>query len=383
MTSDGYFTHTYPHCGGGWVNWVSPTERPDATIGSVAQIWYQKHDFTYIHPGEHGLHVDGFGPYYPSNGAERFAAYWSKSVWAVTKQELTPIKETGLLPGLSQQPWTGKLAEDAAVRYEVYSPGQAAPIATGELSRANSRVVQGAGILPDGAAIVIHSGKGCTLRVKGDSIGYAFYVDRGKGNAELRLAPRSDAPVPAKTRFDWSYDIVEQVVSNPCSPDITWLTVKRGTLRDHYVGATLRAQDRSVALTVNPNPLAVNSSPFIIEGVSDNWTCGLLELNTGRFRPVGTVQGTAYVQVAASSQNLELVVGNVLVADNADIRITATQNTDRDGRPTGEWLVEVHNPTAVTITTTLKPGTGFESLFNTASRSVSVPAGSSVNEVMP
>jgi hypothetical protein len=231
--------------------------------------------------------------------------------------------------------------------------------------------------------MVIHGGKGCTLRVKGDSIGYAFYVDRGKGEAELRLAPHSDAPAPAKTRFDWSYDIVEQVVSNPCDPDISWLTVKRGKLLDHFVGTTIQAQDHTVALNVNPNPLRVNSSPFIIKGVNDNWTCGLLELKTGRFRPVGTVRGTAYVQVAASSQNLELVMGNVLVANNPDIRITAVQNTDRDGRPTGEWLVEVHNPTPNTITTTLKRGGGFESLFKTASRSVSVPIGSSVKEVMP
>ena len=118
--------------------------------------------------------------------------------------------------------------------------------------------------------------------------------------------------------------------------------------------------------------------PIIVDGVNPNASAFLYRKDQGLIRPVGTYDGKAYCQVPASMTHAELVVGNLLTADNPDLRITAVRETDDQGRPTGVWMVEGHNPTDRQITATVAPTPVFD-LLETGGRKVTIEPKSSVD----
>jgi hypothetical protein len=238
------------------------------------------------------------------------------------------------------------------------------------------------GDLPDGGAIVIHTADGFTARVVGKGLGYAFLVVKAQDankqdvlQAALRVAPRTAAAtIPAGTKTAWRYETVAQVMDNPLRPDIGWLKVACGAVTEHWVGATLAADQHLAHFTVGRQPLRVNSTPFAVTGINPNWTAGYFEPKTGLYRPIGvTVTGTAYAQVDAARPGTEVVIGNLVTCDQPELRVLATQNTDTDGKPTGTWRVDLFNPTDQTMDAALAIDPAF-SLVKARALKVTIPA---------
>ncbi len=91
--------------------------------------------------------------------------------------------------------------------------------------------------------------------------------------------------------------------------------------------------------------LKVNSTPITVTGLNPNWTAGYFGPKTGLYCPLGVAaNGTGYAQVDAARPDIEVVVGNVLTCDQPELRILAAQDTDAEGRITGTWTIDVHNP---------------------------------------
>ena len=84
-----------------------------------------------------------------------------------------------------------------------------------------------------------------------------------------------------------------------------------------------------------------------------------------------------YAQVATSAGELDLVVGNVVTCNHPEVRINVVQMTDPGGKPTGEWLVDAHNPTrkALAVAFTVPKAFG---CITARSHKASITAGASV-----
>ena len=257
----------------------------------------------------------------------------------------------------------------APVTYAVYTPtGKGA---TGKLFGLPGGTT--AGPLPDGSAIVLDSG--FTVRAHGPNLGYAFFATDKE--AHLRIAPVSNGPVKAGTRYEWWFESLTQALPNPLNPDISWLTVKQGTLLGHFVGVAVSAQDNVARMVLTRQPLKVNSTPLQVRGVNSNWTCCYFEPKTGLYRPIGSAQGLTYAQVDASRTNIEVVIGNLITCNQPEVRISIVPQTDRDGKPTGVWDAEAHNPTTQALQTEFAVPAAF-SLIKQRTHSALLPAGETV-----
>ncbi len=371
VSSERYFPALIPYMSNPWHNWSEPALRDDVRHGWVRAEWYQSHGRQYQHPAQTGIIWDGY-PYGAGDERPKFAYYAQQSMWGETKKQLNPLKDTHGVPGLSQVVWEGDVSEAAPVHFKVYRPD--GTVVSGDLASVRKSGKDGSGALPDGSAIVLDAG--FTVRVHGEHLGYAFYV--AEKDANLRLMPVSDAPVPANTRYDWRYETVAQALEQPLQPDSSWLKVEQGKLLEHFSGAALAADGNIVRVKVGCNPLHVNSTPLEVRGVNANWTCGYFEPATGNYRPLGAVNGTTYAQLDAARKDVELVIGNVVTCDQPELRIAVTQETDAEGKATGQWHIELHNPLpdkALDANLTIDPAF---SLIKTRAAKASVPAGGQV-----
>ena len=82
-------------------------------------------------------------------------------------------------------------------------------------------------------------------------------------------------------------------------------------------------------------------------------------------------EGTGFCQWDTAIGSKNVFIGNLLVADNADVCLLLI-----DHRP-GKVTVEVHNPTAKSITCTVRPAPGF-SMIPAFAQQVEVAAGTTV-----
>jgi hypothetical protein len=379
-SSDRYFPKLMPYMTNPWHNWSEPAPRDDVRHSSLRQEWYQLHGRRYLHPGQTGIYWDGY-PYGPGDETPQFAYYAMQEVTGQTLKELTPVKDFGFVPGLSQVLWESNLPVGQPTPYKIIRPDGSTE--EGDFAKLVKQGGRQVGDLPDGSAIVIGTAEGFTARVRGASLGYALQVvaaqdanKQGVLQANLRVAPRTaDATVKAGTTYAWRFETVAQVMGNPLKPDIGWLKLARGTLTDHWVGATLAADQHIVRFTHGKQPLKVNSTPITVTGLNPNWTAGYFEPQTGLYRPIGVAtNGTGYAQVDAARSNVEVVIGNVVTCDQPQLRILVTQNTDADGQPTGRWRIEVFNPTDRPVEAKLAVDPAFSLIMNRAA-TTAVPRG--------
>jgi hypothetical protein len=296
-----------------------------------------------------------------------------------TLKDLIPVKDFGFVPGLSQVVWESSVPLNKPVRYEIFRPdGKNEEGDLAELAKKGGRII---GDLPDGSAIVIATAEGFTVRVKGQSLGYAFQVVAAKDSnkkdclqANLRIAPRTaDSTVKEGTKYKWCFETVAQAMENPLKPEISWLKVLKGKLTENFVGATVEADGGVAKFAIGVQPLKVNSTPFTVKGVNSNWTCGYFEPKSGLFRQLGSANGIVYAQTDASVKNIEIVVGNLVTCDQPELRIFATQVTDPEGKATGKWRLDLLNPTDRAMNVKLAIDPAF-SLIKARTAKASVPA---------
>ncbi len=159
----------------------------------------------------------------------------------------------------------------------------------------------------------------------------------------------------------------------------------------------LKAADYAFNGTITKAELPMNL-PVFIEGLNPNWDAGILyrgrnallvpimendEFNryygktekrefTDELQHFPVMEnGVGMLQIDTEFGDRNVFIGNVLTADNPDVRLTLL-----DRRP-GKGAFEVHNPTDKPITCTVKPGEGFGLLGN-FSKKITVPPGTSL-----
>lgn len=383
FSSEHYFPKLMNYMSNPWHNWSEPALRDDVRHASLRQEWFQLHGREYMHPGQTGVHWDGY-PYGPGEEKPKFAYYGMQELSGETLKEVAPVKDFGFVPGLSQVVWEKTLPPDQPATYTVFRPDGKSE--TGDLlalAIAGGRVV---GDLPDGSAITITEDQGFTIRVHGTGLGYTFQAvqatDRNNKpsvQANLRIAPRTaDATVKAGAKYAWRFETVDEVLAKPLAPDAGWMQVTRGKLLENFVGATVEAEGGVAVVRLGKQPLKVNSTPLTVSGFNPNWTAGYFEPKTGLYRPLGVAaNGIGYAQMDASRSDLEVVLGNVVTCNQPEVRIFAVQDTDADGKATGKWTVMAHNPTDKALEADFAVSPAF-SLIKARGHQAAIPKGSSV-----
>lgn len=118
----------------------------------------------------------------------------------------------------------------------------------------------------------------------------------------------------------------------------------------------------------------VSSLPIAVSGLTDGCSSFLYDRRQKRARPVGMLTGAAWATVRLHG-DLDLFLGQPVIADNPAVRLQLTQTGD------DSWALEVHNPTDADIRTRLHVNPFFDPLKGKSvpSRPVVVASGSSVH----
>jgi hypothetical protein len=87
--------------------------------------------------------------------------------------------------------------------------------------------------------------------------------------------------------------------------------------------------------------------PITVAGLHQNWTAVYMDRVNSRWRPIGLLEGTAYVQLDPTKAEQSFFVGHPAVCDNKEISLQLTQT----GGET--WKLEAHNPTSSALKTTI------------------------------
>ena len=149
--------------------------------------------------------------------------------------------------------------------------------------------------------------------------------------------------------------------------------MKVGEIKDAVFFFTPRAKGSEAVFTLGPQSLIIDL-PIRVQGLADNGCAAVYSTRRPWFRfiPVDA-DGTAWLTESIDQKN-ELWVGNILVADRRELRLTVVVDGQAEGAPP---LIEVHNPTDTKIETVLTspPNTP---LFGKLATNVTVPAGDSL-----
>jgi hypothetical protein len=126
---------------------------------------------------------------------------------------------------------------------------------------------------------------------------------------------------------------------------------------------TLEAEAENMAFRGRFSPARlVHDLPIRVHGVNGDWTCVIVDLRTGRWRPVGTAPNlsgvtpsgratAAHVSLDLSDGN-DVWIGHPVLSDSASVRIAVF--TDGDG----QFSIEAHNSTGQPVETTFRSNPG-------------------------
>jgi hypothetical protein len=149
--------------------------------------------------------------------------------------------------------------------------------------------------------------------------------------------------------------------------------MRTGTLEDAVFFFTARAKENEASFVLGPQTLIIEL-PVRVRGLENNGCAAVYSTRRPWFRfiPVDA-EGTAWFQEPIDEKN-EMWVGNVLVCDNMDVKITLVADGQEAGQPP---FAEVHNPTDKEIASTLRSPT-HAPLFGGLTATVKIPAGESM-----
>jgi len=149
--------------------------------------------------------------------------------------------------------------------------------------------------------------------------------------------------------------------------------MKTGELEDAVFFFTARAKENEAAFILGPQDLVIEL-PVRVRGLQNNGCAAVWSTKRPwyRFVPVDA-EGTAWFQEPIEQKN-EMWVGNVLVCDNKDVKITLVVDGQADGMPP---LVELHNPMDNEVAATLR-SPAHAPLFGGLTANVKIPAGDSI-----
>jgi hypothetical protein len=131
------------------------------------------------------------------------------------------------------------------------------------------------------------------------------------------------------------------------------LELETGRLVATRLVLTLDAQGAGVACRIPQADLPM-SIPIVIRGLNPNWPAFLIDRETGRWRPLGMLEDTAYATLDTLPQDWNLYLGHPVTASHPEAVLSLTQISPE------EWVLEAHNPTdsAMDLTVAQSPYAG-------------------------
>lgn len=111
--------------------------------------------------------------------------------------------------------------------------------------------------------------------------------------------------------------------------------------------------------------------PVTVSGLNPNWCVVCLDRATGKWRPTGEQDGTAYVLLDPTARDESFYVGHIATCDQPELCLQVSQV-----RPS-RWTVEAHNPTDREISATISFVKDFAPLASCAPIPVKVAPGQS------
>jgi hypothetical protein len=128
--------------------------------------------------------------------------------------------------------------------------------------------------------------------------------------------------------------------------------VLQGKLIDRWCFFHLDGQGRGAEVKVGKCDLPAYL-PLKVDNLNPNWSAGLYEVGTRRYRPIGLLHTTGLAQMDPAQGDLEVFVGHPFFADNPDIHLSYMETGNREAQ------LEVHNPTDQTLQVTVQRAPAF------------------------
>jgi hypothetical protein len=150
--------------------------------------------------------------------------------------------------------------------------------------------------------------------------------------------------------------------------------VASGKLLGTRLSLDLQAEDSGAAIAVSKTDLPI-PLPLKVYGVNPNWSTGVWDADANALIPCGTLDGAAVSSLNTRERISNVFAGNVIVCDQNDAVVTLLP----DG--TGQWKVQVHNPTDRDMTVNVRTPKGIKAFH--IEKKVMVPAGGQVTFVHP
>ncbi|HEY3397528.1 MAG TPA: hypothetical protein VGM19_07720 [Armatimonadota bacterium] len=170
-----------------------------------------------------------------------------------------------------------------------------------------------------------------------------------------------------------------------------------GSVESTRLFLRLRSQDGGFRGTFTRADLPV-VLPVFVSGLNPNWSAGVwyrgentlqtsewkldpwrletvAERGRDQIQRVGINDGVGFLTVDLDEKDRDLFIGNLLVCDQPELRLTFLQDP-------GRAYFVAHNPTGRTLAAVVRPGAGFDLYGNFAVR-ITVPGGSSLEMDLP
>ncbi|MHB9134387.1 MAG: hypothetical protein ACYDBB_25220 [Armatimonadota bacterium] len=151
--------------------------------------------------------------------------------------------------------------------------------------------------------------------------------------------------------------------------------LEKGHIQDRQFWLKVAAQDGGFAGEIPKCNLPARL-PILVTGINDRWSVGYYDRVTGKYRPLGSDEGTAYAVTDPAERTQHLFIGHPFTCDQPEVYLTFV--------PTGEHAgqIDLHNPTDKPLTVHVKRSPSFNWMTD-GEFTVTVPAGSSVTRKVP
>lgn len=204
---------------------------------------------------------------------------------------------------------------------------------------------------------ILWSGRDLAYRIAKDEVGKNKYV----GVIEVGVKPGEKNTKGNK--LVWRFQRINRRVdvNSLLKPD--WFKISRGKTEGlQLCELHVAAEKYTAAIEIKRAALDTNSQPVVVNGISNDASCYLYDLNKKRMRPVGVWDGKAFVQIPGSAKNVSLVIGNPFLADQPGILLDAVPLTGPEGDMTGKWTIDLHNPTSKELQVTVSSQKVFDTV---------------------
>jgi hypothetical protein len=178
--------------------------------------------------------------------------------------------------------------------------------------------------------------------------------------------------------FVWRTEHLNRSIEPDKATNPKWFDVAKGKAEKLPLCELHVDTENNVAVTeLKKAAFDTESQPIVVRGVNPATTAYMYEKGTDKFRPVGVWDKKVFVQVPGNTENVTLVVGNIVIPDRDNVKVEMFPITDRNGKLTGKWLIDAHNNNEKDMKVTFSVPEAFD-FIKTRSKTVEIPVRSSV-----